>query len=208
MRELEAGEVASLQRGKSPAVKVYRDSHHMVARLFATGLRPGAVAARVGYSLGRVSTLYADPAFKELIASYRDSVDEEWKESVDEYFETVAANRTIAARLINDKLSDADHSDVSFRELVAIHGDAADRTGYPKRSVAVNVNVDFAARLDQAIKRSAGARPTLTIIDGDLANQGSLAVTPTSQAKSSEGAREVASSPRLEPQRVTISRRF
>lgn len=138
-------------------VKQFRDSHHMVARLFAMGLRPGEVARRVGYSLARVSTLRSDPAFQELIAVYRKDVDEIFRENADEYFETVAANRVIAARRINDLLTDEDR-DLTPAQLIAIHSDSADRTGYPKRTVAVNVNVDFAARLDKAIAKSAQAR--------------------------------------------------
>lgn len=156
--DLTRGEVAEISRGAKPAVKVFRDSHHMVARLFAVGLRPGEVSARSGYSLNRISTLYGSPAFKELIAQYRDSVNDGWKESVDEYFDLVTANRTISARLLNDKLSVAEPDDLSVRELVAIHADSADRSGYPKRSVAVNVNLDFAAKLDAAIQRSDKAR--------------------------------------------------
>lgn len=148
-----------MTRGRAPAAKRFRDSHHMIARLFAMGLRSGEVASRTGYSLARVSLLRNDPAFDELVSAYRSDVDEEWRESVDEYFELISANRTISARLINDKLTEAEPDDVSFRELVNIHADAADRTGYPKRSVAVNVNVDFAAQLDRAIKRSAEQRP-------------------------------------------------
>lgn len=161
VRELSVEEVSVSERGRAPSVKRFRDSHHMVARLFASGLRPGEVAERTGYSLNRISTLYADPAFQDLIANYRESVDFGWRESVDEYFDTVSANRTIAARLIRDKLEDAKPEDVSFRELVTIHADAADRTGYPKRSVAVNVNLDFAAKLDQAIKRSGAVQQAL-----------------------------------------------
>lgn len=166
VRELTQAEVAGMTRGRSPSVKKFRDSHHMVARLFAMGLRPGEVAARAGYSLGRVSTLSNDPAFQELVATYRDDVDQEFKETADEYFDIAISNRIMAARLINDKLVDAEPDDVSLRELVTIHADAADRTGYPKRSVAVNVNVDFAAQLDRAIKRSTGARPDLKLIEG------------------------------------------
>lgn len=166
VRPLSREEVLNTPRGRKSSVKTFRDSHHMVARLFAMGLRPGQVATRSGYSLGRVSTLSADPAFKELVSAYRDSVDDEWKQSVDEYFDLVQSNRIIAARLLNDKLTDAEPDDVSIRELVTIHADAADRTGYPKRTVAVNVNVDFAARLDQAIKRSTQARPDLHVIEG------------------------------------------
>lgn len=142
-------------------VAVLRDSHHMVARLLALGLRPGEVARRAGYSLGRVSTLQSDPAFQELITKYRGTVDESFAETADEYFETVAANRIIAARRLNDMLTD-DEKEFTPAQLVAIHADAADRTGYPKRSVAVNVNVDFAARLDKAIAATKKALPSPT----------------------------------------------
>lgn len=164
-RSLSRADVENVSQGKNPAVRRLRDSHHMVARLCAMGLRSGDIAKRTGYSLVRISTLRGDPSFEELVSNYRDNVNEEWKESVDEYFETVNANRTIAARLLNDKLTAAEPDDIDFRTLVSIHADAADRTGYPKRSVAVNVNVDFAAQLDRAISRSAQAkaREPLTI---------------------------------------------
>lgn len=134
-------------------VATFRDSHHMVARLFALGLRPGEVASRSGYSLSRISTLSTDPAFKELVAVYRKDVNEEFREAADEYFETITANRVIAARRLNDMLSDEER-EFTPSQLVAIHSDSADRTGYPKRTVAVNVNVDFAARLERAVQRS------------------------------------------------------
>lgn len=171
VRELGAADLKGLVRGRSPSVKQFRDSHHMVARLFAMGMRPGAVAAKIGYSLGRVSTLYNDPAFRELIETYKASVDDEWKESIDEYFELMSANRTMAARLINDKLSEAEPDDLPLNQLVAIHADAADRTGYPKRTVALNINTDFASLLDRAIKRSnqVATKPELKVIEGTRA---------------------------------------
>jgi hypothetical protein len=160
VRELTREEVlgASSSRGRAPAIKSIRDSHHMVARLFALGLRPGEVAERSGYSLGRISVLYADPALRDLIEKYRGNVTESYQQATDEYYTMVAANRVMAARLLNDKLSVVEPEDISIRELVTIHADAADRTGYPKRTVAVNFNVDFAARLDNALKRSNEAR--------------------------------------------------
>lgn len=158
-RSLSKAELASLQQGSAPAVKQLRDSHHMVARLCALGLRTGDVAFRTGFSIIRISTLRKDPAFAQLVEQYRQDVDEAWKEAADEYFETVISNRITSARLIRDKLEAADPDDVTFGQLVAIHSDSADRTGYPKRSVAVNVNVDFAAQLDRAIARSAKALP-------------------------------------------------
>lgn len=155
VRELSREEVLAYKPAKNPnPVKTHRDSHHRVARLFAMGMRPGQVAAATGYSNQRIWTLNADPAFQELIANYRAMVNDSFVEANDEYYETLASNRVIAARLINDKLSEANPDDVGFRELVLIHSDAADRTGYPKRTVALNVNADFASLLDRAIQRS------------------------------------------------------
>lgn len=162
VRDLTAADLRGLVRTKVYGkVKKFRDSHHMLARLFAMGLRPGEIAEEVGYSKVRVSTLQTDPAFQELIAHYQSLVDESFSEKADEYFETVSSNRRIAARLINDKLNDAEPDDVSFRELVMIHSDSADRTGYPKRQVAINVNTDFASLLDKAIQRSQQSDPKL-----------------------------------------------
>lgn len=160
VRAISREDLAGLKRDTYDcSIKKFKDSHHMIARLYAMGLRSREVAARSGYSLNRVSTLQGSPAFQELVASYRADVDQSWRESADEYFENITAVRVTAARLLRDKLESADPDEVSLRELVAVHADTADRTGYPKRTVAVNVNVDFAARLDQAIKRSGQVMP-------------------------------------------------
>lgn len=122
------------------------------------GLRSGDVAERTGYSLVRISILKADPAFADLVASYRADVDDAWKTETNEYFSTVAHNRTMSARLINDTLAEADVGDIPLNQLVAIHSDSADRTGYPKLKAALNVNMDFASQLDAAIDRSKKAK--------------------------------------------------
>lgn len=163
VRELTVQEVATLEHGKEPAVKQIRESHHRLAKLVAMGLRNAEiVAAGGGYSAIRISILRADPAFKELVAQYKASVDQSWRESVDEYFATMAESRSIAARRINDALAD-DEQVIPLRTLLAIHSDAADRTGYPKRRVAVNVNMDFAGQLEKAIQRSKEAREAKVI---------------------------------------------
>lgn len=155
VRELTREEVANVKLASEPAVKKLRDSHHMVARLIAMGVRPlSEVGRRTGYGEARIAVLQGDPAFQNLVAEYRKVVDDEYHDATDEYFGTVAANRTLAAQLINDKLNAVDDlDDVSLRELVAIHGDAADRTGYAKRTIITH-NFDFAAKLDNAINRS------------------------------------------------------
>jgi|SRR6516162_8386697 hypothetical protein len=155
VKELTEEEAASLPtKGNVSNIAKIRDSHHMIAKLLAMGLRVSEVALRTGYSVTRISTLSRSPMMKDLIAYYRSLDTTEFIQERDEYYETVAATRIMSARLINDKLGDCEPDDISFRELVMIHSDAADRTGYPKRQIAVNVNLDFAARLDKAVERS------------------------------------------------------
>lgn len=183
VRELSAEELVDVKRGASAPVKKLRDSHHMVARLFASGLAPGEVARETGYSLGRISILSSDPSFQELVSHYRGMVDLAFVGSQDEYFSTISANRRMAARLINDKLCDTNPEDIAFRDLIAIHADAADRTGYPKRTVALNVNADFAALLDKAIQRSQSAEGAAPHTDLDLiAVSSQPALDPPSKA--------------------------
>ena len=139
-----------------PKVQRFRDTHHRLARLCAAGLRTDEVAERSGYSRSRVLMFSSDPAFMELVAHYRQTVTEGFKEGVDEYFELATGNMVMAERQIREKLEEADEEGqlLPTRELIAISRDAADRFGYGKRQTNVNVNVDFAAKLEQAIARS------------------------------------------------------
>lgn len=162
-----------IRNGKLKSVESLKDSHHMLARLFAIGLTNGEVAERAGYSISRVSILRNDPLFNELVQGYIAMVDDQFIESVDEYFRLAEAARIKSMRMINDKLDTEE--DLSISELMKIHDSAADRTGYPKRTVATNINIDFAARLDQAISRSNKAKvinqpaalPSADAVDGE-----------------------------------------
>lgn len=140
-------------RGK---ITKLRESHHAVVRLLAAGLPQKEIAARTGYTISRVSILANDPSCRELLAKYRDQVDESWRESIDEYHALATKNMITAERMISDKLEDADESGElpTTRELLAISRDAADRFGYGKRSTNINVNVDFAKKLEEALARS------------------------------------------------------
>jgi hypothetical protein len=112
--------------------------------------------AKTGYSEGRISTLHADPTFQELIATYRKQVDAAFVASIDEYFEVATSNMLVAERMIAEKLIKAEEEDdlPSFKDLHSISRDAADRFGYGKKTTNVNVNIDFAAKLERARSRS------------------------------------------------------
>lgn len=160
----------------TPLVARMRDSHHMVARLFALGLRPERIAETCGYSRSRILVFAQDPAFKELIAHYRELVTQEVKEVTQDFISIATSNMMKAERMLADKLDEADAADelLSVRELTAIVADRADRVGFGKKQTNVNVNVDFAAKLESAIARSGkvlelkpgapvGARPTAAL---------------------------------------------
>ena len=152
---------ADLERLKQPRYVAstpqrLRDSHHMIARLAATGLRPFQIAEQTGYSTVRVRDLLASPAMEELVALYRKKVDAEFVESTDAYFTLATSNMVAAERHIADAIAEADEAGelIPIRTALAISRDAADRFGYGKKTQNLNINVDFADKLEKAIKRS------------------------------------------------------
>lgn len=134
-----------------------RESHHSVARLMALGLAAGEVAERTGYSYNRVMILCAAPAMKELIAKYRTQLDTSFVTSADEYHTLLFSNMVAAERHISDQIDALDEVGelLPISKALAIARDGADRLGYgKKRESTVNINLDFAARLEGAISRS------------------------------------------------------
>jgi hypothetical protein len=155
VRELTAEEVRGTPRAKATPTQKFRDSHHRMARLFASGLRVTQVAELTGYSVSRVSLFHSSPAFQELIAEKRKVEDEIARDQITAMNALILSNGMKAERKLADKLDDDDDSEeMSVRELISIARDAADRVGLSKRSIQTNVNMDFAQLLDRAIARS------------------------------------------------------
>jgi len=161
IRSLERSDL-SLLLEKRPKVQIQslRDSHHRVARAVASGLSNIDVAAICGISANRVSVLKDDPAFSDLVAHYRGIVTADWVASADSFMEVATANMLKAEVMLSDKLDDAiaEGKPLPTRDLLAISRDAADRFGYGKMQKNLNVNVDFAAQLEAARRRSSQAR--------------------------------------------------
>lgn len=130
-----------------------------MARLFAVGLKSSQVATLAGYSLNRVSQFHNDPAFQELVAEYRKQmpIQDSVYEPLDVLGQLVTENTIKFARHIADRLAEADETGetLPFKEALAGFADGADRIGFGKQNTQVNVNVDFAAQLDRAIRRTA-----------------------------------------------------
>ena len=137
-------------------VKRLRAVHHHMAMMFAMGMGTSEVADELGYCVSRVSILRNSPAMEELIRAYLDDVTGGWQKSVVGYFGLKIKARNMAQRMIVDQMEKAEENgdEIPLRTLLALEADAADRTGYPKRSMSVNVNLDFGAQLDRAVKRS------------------------------------------------------
>lgn len=189
-RELTAADLALLEAPraiKAPRVTRLRDSHHRLARALATGISHSAAGAQCGYSQSRISILLGDAAFRDLVEVYRKANDTEFLE----YQDLATANMIRAERLVEDSLESLGESPEpvplgELRPLLDIISDRADRFGYPRRSTTVNVNLDFAGRLEQARRRSGltpGEAASLPLIESTPLSSDEGKGFPSSQSE-------------------------
>ncbi len=136
-----------------------RDSHHRIARLAASGLRNGDIAARTGYTYCRVSQILQSPAMQDLVTKYRERVTEAWVQDIGDDYNMARESWRLAQRLRLDALESAmdGEREIPLRELNAIAFDGEDRFGTTKKSTNINLNADFAAELEKALSRSNSA---------------------------------------------------
>lgn len=139
-------------------LKRIRDNHHIIARLIVSGLTNREIAHETGYSEVRISIIKSAPAMVELIAKYRADDDQSWREKRDTFYDYVHSASAKAWRKINEVLDaddDLPETEIPIDKLLKIASDGSDRVGYHKKSTKENINIDFAARLELAISRSA-----------------------------------------------------
>ena len=161
VRTLSRDDLALIKEKRNvPAVQRFRDPHHRLARLLASGLRPAEAATQVGYSLARIYLLQADPSFQELVAAYRKDVQSAYVSAEEERFRMATEVNLKALRHVNEHFDKADEEGelVPLQRALAVFADTSDRVGLSKKSTNVNINVDFAAKLEAARSRSANAR--------------------------------------------------
>ncbi len=153
-------------------VKRIRERHHIVARMFANGMSIAEVAAQTGWTENHLRLLVNQtPAFQELIAHYQRE-DAGRKAVLEEYTELLRKRLLMSEQLLHDRLNE-EGDDISINELLRLVADAADRTGYSKANVNLNVNLDFAAALEAARKRSNRLRgPPAGAGDGGVLSAG------------------------------------
>ena len=183
---------ADLERLKQPrfvaqSPQRLRDSHHMIARLAAAGLRPFEIADQTGYSPTRVAQLLGSPAMEELVAKYRAKVDELFQENIDAFFSYRTKNMVAMERHIADAIAEADESGelIPIRTALAYSADSADRFGYGKKTQNLNINVDFAAQLERAIARSGKQIDSRVAVPEKPGASGRVHSSPTARVEES-----------------------
>ncbi len=136
-------------------VERFRESHHAVAMMFAAGMTPSMIRQKTGYSTRRLTLIYNNPAFQDLIKIKAKRIEERWEEKIDAFTDLGLTNMIAAERQLHDKIAQADDEGefLPTRDLISIVADRADRFGYSKHSVVKHEH-DFAAALDRAIARS------------------------------------------------------
>lgn len=129
-----------------------RERHHMMARMVASGMPEEEIARACGSTMRYLEMLTQQtPAFIQLVSEYRKKA--RLSDAIDTYVDhlernMIAAEVEMTTRLIEDPES------LSVGELHKIARDAADRLGFGKHSTTLNVNVDFAGKLEAARRRS------------------------------------------------------
>lgn len=163
VRELDHADMVLLssERGVKPsAIKRITERHHALARTIANGsMKIGEAAVLHGYTLSRVSILQNDPAFKELLAFYREDAQRPYRD----LHVRLSGLATDAAEELSNRLEEKPE-DISIGQLVELTKMGADRTGFGPQAVNLNLNVDLAGRLEAARKRVAMRK--LTVIEG------------------------------------------
>lgn len=148
----EIGEGESAPTGKAVTLKNLRDSHHNVARLVASGMAVEEVSFQTGYTPARIYTLQSqDQMFIDLVTFYRRTARAAQQE-VEAHLLGLAQD---ARQEFHERLLDTPES-ISNEELLAAMKLAYDRAGFAPvtRTVNKNLNLNIAARLDEARSRA------------------------------------------------------
>lgn len=155
-----------------PAIARLRDPHHRLARLIASGLKVNEAAIEAGFSLARAYVLHADPSFQNLVESYRKDIREAFVSGQEDYYNEVTALNRKALRHIHEHFDKAEEEGdlVPLRMAHSVFTDTSDRVGIPKKSTSINVNLDFAAKLEERLKRARerSAEVQSPVIEGNL----------------------------------------
>ena len=138
---------------KSAVVRL-RDRHHQIARFVAMKVDRDRICKVMGMTRTRLDMLIDQtPAFAELVIYYEARKLPEQHATTEEYIDLLERNMIAAELEIADRLAE-DSEKLSVSELHKIARDSADRLGFSKHSVNLNVNVTLKDRLEGLRRRS------------------------------------------------------
>lgn len=156
VRELRREDLAALQvKSRVPALSKIKETHRMLIRMLAMGLPQWQIARELGYSQSWVSIIANDPTVKSEVAKLSARIDVATMERVDaitEYRQQLALR---SLRLANDQVEESEQpgaEQLPLRELLNAFEKAWG--SIEKRSAVVNINVDFASRLEAVRRKS------------------------------------------------------
>lgn len=136
IRDLTAEDIQSLSKraayGSQPGtlIQKLRAPHHTLARLLAEGKSHPECSAITGYGVEYVSMLERDPAFKELVAYYKEQVGAAYIN----VHERLAVLGATAMEILQERLTDdAQVAKMSVGALREIMNDALDRSVAPSK---------------------------------------------------------------------------
>jgi len=116
---------------KTPRLAKLRTIHHQMAFMLAGGSKPVDVSRVLGMSASRVYILTEDPAFKELVDTYKSAI---VKDTLDLKARAMALS-TLAMDELQDRLLDSPE-EMSPRLLLEIMNSSMDRAGYSPQAQA------------------------------------------------------------------------
>lgn len=145
VRELEEEDLVAASSHKTNSeptpLQSIRMSHHRVAQLMAQGYKNVDISRKTGYSQSRLSILKNDPAFQDLVASYKDVVDSVFADTAE--LLQHCTDDTLA--LLQERLLD-DPDSFTNAQLNELLKTFADRSGFGPQNKTVNEhNVNFLA---------------------------------------------------------------
>lgn len=143
--------------GTGTAIARIRDRHHQIARFVAQGIPRDRICKVMGMTRPRLDMLVDQtPAFQELVIYYEARKLPEQHAAIEEYVDLLERNMIAAELEMADRLAESPDK-LSVSELHKISRDSADRLGFSKHSVNLNVNVTLKDRLEGLRRRSRGA---------------------------------------------------
>jgi hypothetical protein len=161
-------ELLNTDRGVKPvSIQRLRDSHHALAKALARGMDNTEASVHTGYSISRISILRSDPAFSELVESYR----QQQNLAEANVTERISTLKLDFLEELRSRLEEKPET-FSNRETLDCFKELADRSGNgPTRSMNVNqtvVTMQDLLELSKGLHDDAG----VTIIESRTVDSG------------------------------------